>query len=166
MFEVPILCACIGGRHIRHTIWWFYHLGVGGLGEAADAMVGLCLCALNCTRSSISDILRRLVQSTYVQYRGTGWWSKKNTAFWAYSVWPFRQESPGDKEIFPVLSTQKCTLPISTYVTSTGYRLVWAMLKTIASSDILDLWNFLSYHFAAEPPCYFGTNRKLMKRPS
>jgi hypothetical protein len=41
-----------------------------------------------------------------------------------------------------------------------------ATLKTIASSDILDLRNFLSYRFAAEPPCYFGTNRKLMKRPS
>jgi hypothetical protein len=24
--------------------------------------------------------------------------------------------------IFPVLGTQKCTLPISTYVTSTGYK--------------------------------------------
>ncbi len=45
------------------------------------------------------------------------------------------------------------------------YRLVWAMLKTIASSTILDLWKFLSYHFTMKPPCYFGINRKLMKRP-
>ncbi len=46
------------------------------------------------------------------------------------------------------------------------YRLVWATLKTIASSAILDLWKFLSYRFTGEPPCYFGINRKLMKRPS
>jgi hypothetical protein len=47
------------------------------------------------------------------------------------------------------------------------HRLVWATLKTDASSSaILDRWNFLSYCFAAEPPYYFGTNRKLMKRPS
>ncbi len=44
------------------------------------------------------------------------------------------------------------------------YRLVWATLKTIASSNILDLRNFLTYRFAAEPPSYFDTNRKLMKR--
>ena len=48
-------------------------LGSAALGEAADAMVGLCFCALNRTRSLISDILQRpRVQSTYVQYRGTG----------------------------------------------------------------------------------------------
>ena len=46
-----------------------------------------------------------------------------------------------------------------------GYRLVWATLKTIASSAILDLEKFLSYPFTANPPCYFSTNRKLMKRP-
>ncbi len=46
------------------------------------------------------------------------------------------------------------------------YRLVWATLKTIASSNNLDLWKFLSYCFAAELPCYFGTIRKLMKRSS
>ncbi len=46
-----------------------------------------------------------------------------------------------------------------------SYRLVWATLKTDASSAILDLKFFLLYRFAAEPPCYFGTNRKLMKRP-
>ncbi len=45
------------------------------------------------------------------------------------------------------------------------YCLVWATLKTIASSNILDLWNFLTYCFATKPPSYFGTNRKLMKRP-
>ncbi len=45
------------------------------------------------------------------------------------------------------------------------YRLVWATLKTIASSAILDLWKFLSYPFTVKPPYYFGINRKLMKRP-
>ncbi len=45
------------------------------------------------------------------------------------------------------------------------YRLVWATLKSIASSAILDLWKFLSYRFTIKPPCYFGINRKLMKRP-
>jgi hypothetical protein len=44
-----------------------------------------------------------------------------------------------------------------------SYRLVWGKLKTIASSAILDLKFFLSYHFTAELPCYHGTNRKLMK---
>ncbi len=46
-----------------------------------------------------------------------------------------------------------------------SYRLVWATLKSIASSAILDLWKILSYRFTVEPPCYFGINRKLMKRP-
>ncbi len=32
------------------------------------------------------------------------------------------------------------------------YRLVWAMLKTIASSNILDLWNFLSYRLQQNHP--------------
>ncbi len=45
------------------------------------------------------------------------------------------------------------------------YRLVWATLKTIASSAILDLWKFSSYRFTVQLPCYFGINRKLMKRP-
>jgi hypothetical protein len=45
------------------------------------------------------------------------------------------------------------------------YRLVWATLTTIASSAILDLWKFLSYHFTVKLPCYFGINRKLIKRP-
>ncbi len=45
------------------------------------------------------------------------------------------------------------------------YCLVWAMLKTIASSAILDLWKFLTYRFTVELPCYFSINRKLMKRP-
>jgi hypothetical protein len=32
-------------------------LGSAALGEAVDVMVGLCFCALNPTRSSISNIL-------------------------------------------------------------------------------------------------------------
>ena len=44
------------------------------------------------------------------------------------------------------------------------YRLVWATLKTDASSAILDL-KFFSYCLTWEPPCYFGINRKLMKKP-
>jgi hypothetical protein len=42
------------------------------------------------------------------------------------------------------------------------YRLVWATLKTIASSASL---KFLSYRFTVKLPCYFGINRKLIKRP-
>ncbi len=57
--------------------------------------------------------------------------------------------------------------PIVSYFYFTSldwYHLVWATLKTDTSSAILDL-QFFSYHFTAKPPCYFGINRKLMKRP-
>ncbi len=44
------------------------------------------------------------------------------------------------------------------------YRLVWAEPKTIATSAIFYLIKFLLYHFTIEPPCFDGTNRKLLKR--
>jgi hypothetical protein len=42
------------------------------------------------------------------------------------------------------------------------YRLVWAEPKTIATSTILYLIKFVSYHFTLEPPCFYSTNRKLL----
>jgi hypothetical protein len=44
------------------------------------------------------------------------------------------------------------------------YCLVWAEPNTIATSAILYLIKFLSYHFTVKPPCFYGTNRKLLKR--
>ena len=44
------------------------------------------------------------------------------------------------------------------------YGLFWAEPKTIATSAILYLIKFVSYHFTVEPPCFYGTNRKLLKR--
>jgi hypothetical protein len=48
-FEILILCTCIGGRHMHCTRCRFQDLGVGGSGEAADAMVGFSFGALYCT---------------------------------------------------------------------------------------------------------------------
>ncbi len=45
-----------------------------------------------------------------------------------------------------------------------SYRLVWATPETIATSAILYLIKFLSYHLTVEPLCFYGTNRKLLKR--
>ncbi len=44
------------------------------------------------------------------------------------------------------------------------YRLVWAEPKTIATSAILYLIKFVLYHFPVKPPCFYGTNRKPLKR--
>ncbi len=49
-------------------------------------------------------------------------------------------------------------------VASNSYRLVWAEPKTIATSAILYLIKLVSYHFTVESPCFYDTNRELLKR--
>jgi hypothetical protein len=44
------------------------------------------------------------------------------------------------------------------------YPLVWAEPKTIANSAILYVIKFVLYHFTVEPPCFYGINRKPLKR--
>ncbi len=44
------------------------------------------------------------------------------------------------------------------------YPLIWAEPKTIATSAILYLIKFVSYHFTVKPPCFYGTNRNPLKR--
>ncbi len=44
------------------------------------------------------------------------------------------------------------------------YRLVWAEPKTITTSAILHLIKSESYHFTMKSPCFYDTNRKLLKR--
>jgi hypothetical protein len=44
------------------------------------------------------------------------------------------------------------------------YRLVRAEPKTIATSAILYLIKLVLYHFTVKPPCFYGINKKLLKR--
>jgi hypothetical protein len=43
MFQVAILCACLLGSHLCHGVIFLIILVLAGLGEAAEAMVELCV---------------------------------------------------------------------------------------------------------------------------
>jgi hypothetical protein len=68
-FQVPILCACMVWKHMRHMNERFIHLGHGGAWWSIGNRGRIVFLAIYSTCTLISDILRlNLVHSTYKGY--------------------------------------------------------------------------------------------------